>query len=239
MATDPTQDDNRRRRMFVASAALSGAFVLGLLIAGHRTPPTRSTPGTVTSPTKVQPDHLSAAGPGPTGLRWGIPTGFARTDDGAAAAGVGYVLTGAAFMNMAPTQVPDAIALMSAKASTPARVDEAQTKLTQLRKVLSGGQGPTQYLQAALAVRVEAFTVDRARVSVWAVGVLSRDGAAVPQAGWTISTFELVWEGGDWKVWSEQIAPGPTPDLNAGDRPATSTDFGSRLHGFTAWGLPR
>jgi hypothetical protein len=176
------------------------------------------------------------AGPGPTGYRWGIPVGFARTGDGATAAAVGYVLSGSAFIGMASTQVTDAIELMSADGSASTRLDEARAKLAQLRQVLSGGTGAIRYVQAAMATRVEAFTVDRARVSVWSVGVLSRDGAAAPQAGWTISTFELLWQRDDWKIWSEEIKPGPTPDLNASDRPATAAQLDARLEAFTTWG---
>lgn len=221
------------RRRLIAVASIVTAFLIGFSVSGRNDeaagPPASGAPAVGAAPSGA-PD-----GPGPTGDRWGIPTGFARTEAGAVTAAVGYVLTGGELMAMPPTRVPDAIALMSAEASTGARVTEAQAKLGQLREVLAPGRGATRYLQAVLAVRVEAFSIDRARVSVWSVGVLSRDGAAVPQAGWTTSTFELVWERDDWKVWSEQIVPGPTPDLNASDRPATAADLEARLQGFTIW----
>ena len=60
-------------------------------------------------------------------------------------------------------------------------------------------------------------------------------GVAAPQAGWTTSTFDLVWERGDWKVWAESIAPGPAPALNGGVAPATSVELDAKLDGFTPW----
>jgi hypothetical protein len=110
-----------------------------------------------------------------------------------------------------------------------------QTQLKRLRAVLAPGNGPVQYQQAVLATRVEAVTADRARVLVWNVGVLSRAGVAAPQAGWTMSVLELVWERDDWKIWSETIAPGPAPALNAGATPATSEQLAAALDGFTPW----
>ena len=105
----------------------------------------------------------------------------------------------------------------------------------QVRETLADGSGPMRYEQAVLATRLDAFDNDRARVSVWSVGVLSRLGVAAPQAGWTTSVFELVWERGDWKVWSESEAPGPAPELNKGAVPATSAEYDAALHNFQPW----
>ncbi len=175
--------------------------------------------------------------PGPSAYRDGIPTGFERTKDGARAAAVAYVLTGRTLINLAPTLVDNAVRSMSAKASADGQVASATQQLMQLRKVLAAGTGPTRYLQAVLATRTDAVTQERARVSVWNVGVLSRDGVAAPQAGWTTSVFELVWEHDDWKIWSEAITPGPAPALNAGVAPATSQQLESALNEFTPWEL--
>ena len=89
-----------------------------------------------------------------------------------------------------------------------------------------------------LATRVDAFAPSRARVAVWSVGVLNRTGVVAPQAGWTTSKFELVWERGDWKVWAEDVAPGPTPMLNEGAPPATDDEFDAAVRGFEAWRQP-
>ena len=193
--------------------------------------PTAGAPA-VSSEPDVMPSDVE---PGPARVENGIPGGFAHSEAGARAAAVAYVLTGQRLLELAPTQVADAIGSMTASASTAAQVADAQRQLSDLRDVLSDGHGPIRYAQAVLAVRMEAYAPERARVSVWSVGVLSRQGVAAPQAGWTTSTFELVWERGDWKTWSETVTAGPAPVLNAGAAPATSEELEQRLSGFLSW----
>jgi hypothetical protein len=164
-----------------------------------------------------------------------MPVGFSRSQEGARAAAVAYVLTGQALLGLAPTEVPDAVRVFAASASAETQVRDAQEQLGALRAALAEGSGPIRYIQSILATRVDAYSRARARVAVWSVGVLARVGAAQPQAGWTTSTFELVWERGDWKVWSETIAPGPAPLLNGATRPATNSEFERSLDGFAPW----
>jgi hypothetical protein len=219
--------DHTRRRLLTI-CVVSAAFFIGMATRGMvgRSPNARLQRG----------DHSAVAvTPGPTRYRDGVPQGFAQTKDGARAAAVAYVVTGQALLSLTPALVDDAVRSMSAVASADRQVTAAQNQLERLREVLASGSGPTKYVQGVLATRVDAFTADRARVSVWSVGVLSRRGVAAPQAGWTTSAFELVWERGDWKVWSETITPGPAPALNAGVAPTSSDGLESALDGFTAW----
>jgi hypothetical protein len=220
-------------RVIVATAVVLVAAAL-VRIAIHKVSgDTRFAPCPVASPS---PDSATAqSAPGPSRIDKGIPSGFAHTEAGATAAATAYVLTGQRLLELTPTEVSGAIATMTASASTSGQVADAQRQLSELRAVLSDGRGPIRYAQAVLAVRMDAYAPERARVSVWSVGVLSRQGVAAPQAGWTTSTFELVWERGDWKTWSETITPGPAPALNAGAAPATSEELEQQLSGFESW----
>lgn len=208
------------------------AFLLGMAVrnhlAGGSSDPHSADP-------HQQPPASSAAAPGPRQYVDGIPSGFARTSDGARVAAVHFVLTGQTVMGMAPTRVPDAIRGMAASGSADAQVTEAQEQLRQIRERLAGGTAPIRYVQSILASGVDAFTPQRARVSVWSVGVLSRTGVAQPQAGWTTSTFELVWERDDWRIWDNTITPGPTPALNASALPSSAEQLDQALVGFTPW----
>jgi len=217
-------------------AVLVTVFVAGMAIRGLFMGESRSTRSLAVSSGGAGASRR--AGPGPTAVRDGIPMGFARTSEGARAAAVAYVVTGQVMLDLAPTQVDDAVRGFAASGSADAQVADLQRQLAKLRDKLADGIGPVRYLQAPLAVRVDAFTRERARVLVWSVGVLSRRNAAPPQAGWTTSTFDLVWERGDWKVWAESVASGPTPELNAGALPATDEQFDAALDGFTPWGMP-
>jgi len=207
------------------------AFVLGMAVRGFvgGNSPADGNGGSYQQPTP------SAPAPGPREYVDGIPSGFARTSEGARAAGVHFVLTGQTMISMVPTRVPDAIRSMAAIGSADSQVAEAQEQLRLLRERLAGGTTPIRYLQSIVAARVDAFTPDRARVSVWSVGVLSRTGVAQPQAGWTTSTFELVWERDDWRIWDNTITPGPTPALNASALPSSAEQLDQALVGFSPW----
>ena len=222
-----------RRQLGRVAALIVLAFIAGLAVRGFISarPSTRSTNSTATTATPA----ASHATPGPQTSADGIPSGFARTDDGARTAAIRYVLAGQRLLEMEPTRVADAVRSMAAAGSADAQVTEAGQQLGALRTTLASGTGATHYLQAALASRVDAFTTERARVSVWSVGVLSRTGIARPQAGWSISTFELVWERGDWRIWSEMITPGPAPALNASATAASAEQLDQALTGFTPW----
>ncbi len=223
-----------QRRPLVLIGAGCAAFLAGMAARGLVS---------VTVTSHIQhstgADVRSAAsvrnGPGPATSSKGMPTGFARSEAGARAAAVAYVLTGQVLIDLPATAVDDAVRAISSTGSADVQVATTAQQLDRLRAVLAPGTGPTTYIQAVLATRVNAFARDRADVSVWNVGVLSRVGVATPQAGWSTSVFDLVWERGDWKVWSETITPGPAPILNAGVAPATSQDFEAALSGFTSW----
>jgi len=175
------------------------------------------------------------SGPGPTTETHGVPAGFARSSDGARAAAVAYVLTGQVLIGLGATGVDETVRAISATANATGQVTATALQLDDLRSVLASGHGPTQYWQAALATRVDMFAPDRAQVSVWNVGVLSRMGIAAPQASWATSMFDLVWERGDWKVEHEAITPGPAPALNVSVESPTSEDLAVALDGFTPW----
>jgi hypothetical protein len=225
-----THDQPPRKLLIVLCV---GAFLAGLVVRGFTASSSARTVGHAAA-NPIGGNERSLA-PGPAKYRDGIPSGFAQTKDGARAAAVAYVLTGQTLMNLAPTLVDDAVRSMSAAGSADTQVSTAEDQLDRVRQVLAAGTGPTNYQQAVLATRVDAFTPDRARVSVWHVGVLSRAGVAAPQAGWNTSVFDLVWEQSDWKVWGETITPGPAPALNASATPATSDQLNAALNGYTPW----
>jgi hypothetical protein len=89
-----------------------------------------------------------------------------------------------------------------------------------------------------LAWRLDAYTPDRSRVSVWRVGVLSVAGLTAPLAEWTTVVYELVWERGDWRIWSETQTPGPTPRGHPSESPSTPDQLRTALAGFTRYPGP-
>ena len=223
----PVPSHSRRTVARMLTVATIGVIV-GLAVRGCAGP----TPTHVVS---VRPPSRRTEPTGPTGTRAGVPVGFARTTDGAIAAAVAYVLTGQRLVNLSPLDAADAVRVMAAQAASQRQVDDVTGRLGALRDALARGAGPIQYWQSVLATRVDASSPTRVRVLVWSVGVLARAGVAAPQAGWTTSVFELVWEHADWKIWSETTTSGPTPILNDGAPPATDREFATALTGFTPW----
>lgn len=171
-------------------------------------------------------------GTGPADTSDGMPSGFARTREGAIAAAAAYVTTGQRLLDLDPITAERAARRMAANAFADRFAADTMTQLRTARETLAGGSGPIIYRQAVLAHRVEAFDSHRATVAVWNVGVLTREGVAPPQAAWATSTVDLVWEHGDWRIWSETIVPGPAPILNDSVAPATSAEFTRVLDGF-------
>lgn len=191
--------------------------------------------------TPTRSDAAAATEPGTRAARIekGVPAGFVRSADGAVTAAAAFVSTGQAILDMDPLAAEEAVRQMSATGTADAQVADTLAKLRAARSALAGGSGATAYRQAAIAWRVESFSADRARVAIWNVGVLARDGVAPPQAGWAISTFDLVWERGDWKIESEVVVPGPAPILDNSAAPATASQMLSSLKGFTDFGSRR
>lgn len=225
-----------RRALRVVAIVLT-AFIAGLAVAGQfGRNHARRTP----IQADRQPRPASGAGvttaPGPADRTDGIPSGFARTREGAVAAAAAFVTTGQALLDMDPLAASEAVRRMAAAVTADAQVDDVLKRLAAARETLATGSGPVVYWQATLAWRVDGYTPERARVAVWNVGVLSREGVAPPQAGWAVSSFDLVWERGDWRIWAETITPGPAPLPDDSAAPATSAQLAAALDGFTDFG---
>jgi hypothetical protein len=138
-------------------------------------------------------------------------------------------------LDTGPLGAGDAMRVMAAQRSADAQVQALLNRLAGLQAKLAAGRGPVHYWQAVLATRLDTYRPRHARVVVWSVGVLVRRGVAAPQAGWSTSTFALVWEHQDWKIASEQVRTGPTPMLNLGAHPNPPAQFNAALRGFDPW----
>ena len=172
-------------------------------------------------------------GPGPARELDGAPTGFARTTAGARAAAIAYTATlSQRLLYFEPADAEAAVRAVAASASEATLVADALDSLEAARTPLAEGTGATWWVVEPMAVKVEAYATDRARVSVWLVRVLSRQGVVVPQTSWVTETVELVWEDGDWRLWSDTPTPGPTPVLDGSDLPSSAAELDAELTGF-------
>lgn len=214
------------RRLAVAGAAAL-VFLAGMAARGAVGDSGESQPQADPSPTD------QAAAVGPTREPDGTPAGFARSRDGAREAAVAYTATLSQWLlYLEPDAAEAAVRAVAAEASADTLTNDVLAGLRTVREPLATGTGATWWVVEPLAAKVEAYTADRARVSVWVVRVLSRQGVVVPQSSWVTETVELVWEGGDWRLWSNESTPGPTPVLDGSDAPASAAELDTELTGF-------
>jgi hypothetical protein len=169
----------------------------------------------------------------------GVPAGFARSERGTVAAADAFVRTGQALLDMDPLAAEKAVRQMASAGTAEEQVTRVLDQLAEARLALANGSGPITFRQGAMAWRLDSYNPDRARVAIWHVGVLAREGTAPPQAGWATSTFELVWERDDWKIAQESVVPGPAPILDDSAAPATAAVLEAALDGFAAFGSGR
>lgn len=226
MATPAQAERPAFRRLAVAGAAAL-VFLAGMAARGAVGDRGESQPQTDAEPTG------QAATVGPTREPDGTPAGFARSRDGAREAAVAYTATlSQRLLYLEPDAAEAAVRAVAAEASADTLTNDVLAGLRTVREPLATGTGATWWVVEPLAAKVEAYTADRARVSVWVVRVLSRQGVVVPQSSWVTETVELVWEGGDWRLWSNESTPGPTPVLDGSDVPASAAELDTELTGF-------
>lgn len=227
--------DRARRRSVRAIALVAGAlvlFVTGMAVRsavdgeGHDLPKTGGR-------LEIPKTPAGAEGDGPTTVVAGVPAGYSQSEAGARAAAL-------TFASVVPQQMmyaahDEVVAMVEAtSASGASEVDAADVaaSVAEAQAALAAGRGDAWWVLAPLAVRVDAYDGDRAEVSVWVVRVVSRPGVATPQASWVVTTLELVWERGDWRVWSARDTPGPTPANDEMGTPASAVELDERLDGF-------
>jgi hypothetical protein len=213
----------------VVAAFLAG-IAFHVVTAGHSAPSGTENAGSAASEGAVPKNS------GPERVEHGVPAGFSDDRDGAVAAATSFVCSGQALIDTDPLSVEESIRQMATSASADGQVRDTLSRLADLRDRLSAGDGPIVLRQAAVAWKVDAIAATTARVEVWNVSVLSRDGVAPPQASWAISTLDLVWERGDWHLDHETVVPGPAPVLDNSAAPATAQQLIAAIDGFTTFG---
>jgi hypothetical protein len=216
-------------RVLRAAAAVAVAFVAGALLNPFSSDATaRETPDRGVTAEEEAPDQPMTEETAPADRE--------RNEHGAVEAAAAFICNGQALLDMTADEVDAYLRDRVTLASADRLVEEHLDDLDALRDALSSGVGSTTYRQGVLASRILAFDDEEARVELWHVGVLTRQGIAPPQAGWMISTVDLRWEQDGWKVADEIAIPGPAPILNDSVAPATAEDVLDRLDGFDDFG---
>lgn len=221
------------RRWQVATTAVLALItgtVIGLAVSpgGSAGSPTEATKEVATEP--IVPADSGELGP--TAVRAGMPVGFAQTEQGARAAALTYSGASQLWLYFTDEEIEEAVAAIATPTAAPSLAREVVGEVGVAREALSASPGRVWWIVRPLATRVESFTPDRARISVWTVTVLSAADVALPQSEWITVTVELVWSDGDWLVEAITDAAGPTPMLGPRDQPWQPEPLDDALEGF-------
>lgn len=221
------------RRVKVGAVIFGVVLALGMaltLFGGGGGKDDKATPATPADSTPTSQAGGSGPGAKASSVKSGVPVGYPRTKDGAAAAAVNYQVarsSPAYFTDEALRhQVLKTVMTSTALANQQAQDDQTAKGLMASLGV-TAQTAPDMVMRAAsLGTSMRSYSNDTATVRVWmseVVGVPT-DQSKMPVSG-TYSTYTLIlqWEDGDWKVATIDLADGPTP-LVAQDQSASSTD---------------
>ena len=129
-----------------------------------------------------------------------------------------------------------AVRAIAAPGSGARLAEEVISEVALVRGALQRSAGRVWWVVSPLAWRVDAYSDERASVSVWIVSVLSAADVAVPQSDWFTTTFDLRWTSGMWLLAASHDEPGPTPQLGGRDKPWEPEPLDDALNGFTRVG---
>lgn len=229
-----------RLRTAVPAAALGGAVaaagVLLLMPAASPPPPAEQPPASTAAATPraggqvEEPDPkgvpLGAVTPGYGSTRTGpagVPLGFARTADGAAAAATAWLSTVEGSGVLDRQRRPAVLAAIGDAGFVSAASARLADRVVALGLDASGRPAPGSYVMATVwasrgAYRVVSYGPDAAQIEVWhlyQLGVVAPDTQPGP-GRWRRATITLRWDGGagDWRITADfRFADGPDPKV--------------------------
>lgn len=208
VARGGSPDRRRRGRAAAIAAAVLGALVVGVL-AGRLTAP---------DDTARPPAGPSVREPGPTRSVDGVPVGYARTREGAAAALLNYGVVLSRLLLEPPAERRVALRVLG----TPDFAATTERTLARAREAAEQGPlGPALrgeatavYRGGPLGYRVTRFNPDEAVVDTWAFGLAATTSGLAPRMAFQTTTTTLVWRDGDWKLAASDSRPGPAPSVD-------------------------
>ncbi|WP_327728921.1 hypothetical protein OG250_22650 [Streptomyces sp. NBC_00487] len=176
----------------------------------------------------------------------GIPTGFARSEEGVQSAAANYAValgsTGM-FHTESRHSIVDALYTSDAAAKLQTPLDEAYSAdfLSNMGLDSDGNppEGSTFVSRVTpLGTTVQDYGDTGAKVAVWYMGLIGMSGKSSTDpvtSTWKTWTFDLQWSNGDWKIVTDSQKDGPAP-VPGDDQAATSEEISKAVEeygGFT------
>lgn len=150
----------------------------------------------------------SASGPGPVAETNGVPTGYAKTEEGAVAAAANFNLLSAKDELLDESALAEAMRTLAAPDWTE---DAERQGKNGYQYVVETYGNDADVGAAVLGFEVADFSDDRATVRLWIVTTLSGSNRPNVETTWGIVTTDLLWVDDDWRVTGIESSPGPAP----------------------------
>ncbi|MGH9022143.1 MAG: hypothetical protein ACRDV9_03440, partial [Acidimicrobiia bacterium] len=182
---------------------------------------------------------LAENDPGPASFQGIVPTGFAHTRAGAAAAATNYVSAIIRSFELSQAERSKAIETIAVENRRIQSVAVAELLYSVVAKQLGikTDQPGVAVRPGILGYKIERYSNTKALVSLWGVVVLGQKGIVPAQGTWGTIILELAWDGAaaDWKIANTpKLRPGPAPKLLdlGGDAPTDGllNDVGAFLY---------
>ena len=205
-------------------AAVAVGMLLGAFLSGGFGSTSDASTAAAVGP-DVGDIRVAASPAGPTAKVEGVGVGFSHDQAGAVAAATNLILT----LEQAGSTDREAAlrgyGILAAEASRESLTADMGASWDALHQGLATNAPVASSLflrTVPVGHEVTRFADDRATVEVWTLTLVAAGGMNEPLASWETATVEVVWENDDWKIWSANSAPGPSPAWATA--PATAID---------------
>jgi hypothetical protein len=202
----------------VAMGMLIGAFLAG----GFNRP--EPSAAQVIGP-NVGDIRVGASPDGPTSKVDGVGVGFTHSQEGAVAAATNLVLTLEQAGSTDRQRAVRGYEVLSAEGSRESLAKEMGASWDALHQgITTNGPNASSLFLRTVPVghEVTRYADDRATVEVWTLTIVAAGGMREALSTWETARVEVVWEHDDWKIWSAESVPGPSPAWATA--PVTATD---------------
>lgn len=231
------ETNTQSRRTAIVATAVVLTLVAGLFLVRTARDSTRPDPILSTSGSTAAPGTtIKFTAPAQSGDAPETPLDNSKNEPGAVDAAVAYATASQRWLYFTDEEIKTAIAAIATRNAAPRMTKEVTAEVSMVRDQLAQSKGSIWWIVCPLAWRVEQFNGNDARVSVWAVTVLSAAGVAAPQSEYLTVVLDLEWVDGGWRVDGVRDTPGPTPITGPKDQPWDAEPFDQVLDGFTRMG---
>lgn len=233
-------------KRWLFAVALATLFV-GVAVGGLFARTQGSTTSKVAQPAMQAPAVKAMVSPGPSRFDGFTPVGYQRSEAGAVAAASAYTAMVTELIRRPEAEIRAAARLIATPEAANAVEESLVQPISSIRSTLAlaaeqNPNGRALIRTVPLGSRLVSYSSESARVDVWAMGIVGIEVSSSGQAGvnpapeslFTITSYTLTWDQGDWHVADYRYAEGVGPALSKTPTPQTTQliDFAAQYAPF-------